>query len=137
MPRAPSARVACASPGSRTLESRAAGVLRMSSSAEAQDELASAPLDAAADAPGESAPASKRGPACAPFGPRGDGPFFGPATGEAVSAQLLLTAGVVAILSVAGDAHGSATKARAAGRGPRAPRPDARPPNVLRPRCRR
>jgi hypothetical protein len=86
-----------------------------------------APPEAAPEAAGEPAAAAKRGPACAPFGPRGDGPFFGPAMGDAVSAQLLLTAAIVLILSVAGDAHGSATKARGAARRARAAPPDARP----------
>ena len=68
---------------------------------------------------------AKREPSCAACGPRADGPYFGAATNEAVSAQLLLVAAVVAILSVAGDAHGSATQARHAARSARAASPEA------------
>ena len=60
------------------------------------------------DAPQRKTPGA---PMCA--GGPGLASYFGKATPEAVTAQLLLTAAVVLIMSVAGDAHGSATKARA------------------------
>ena len=67
----------------------------------------------------------KREPSCAACGLRAGGPYFGAATVEAVSAQLLLVSALVVILSIAGDAHGSATQARPEARFARAASPEA------------
>ena len=109
-------------------------LLRMASvsGAGADDEApppAPAPADEFADAQALAEPAK---PVAAPRAPlctgRASGPsFFGPVTAEAVTGQVLLTALVVVVLSIAGDAHGSATKARA-GRAPGAQALLLRPP---------
>jgi hypothetical protein len=79
--------------------------------ASAEQDVPLAPTDDAAPAaPGAPAKAAPRAPLCA--GGAGWSTYFGPATAEAVTAELLLTSAVVVVLSIAGDAHGGATKAR-------------------------